>query len=49
MLMLWEEADFYINSTGMDQLALLDQWKQAKEIELLDSVDRFPMKYATHF
>ncbi|CAL2047183.1 unnamed protein product [Caenorhabditis brenneri] len=36
-------------STGMDQVAVLDQWKQAKELELEDSFNKFPMKYARHF
>ncbi|CAL2047159.1 unnamed protein product [Caenorhabditis brenneri] len=38
-----------IYSTGMDKVVLLEQWKQAEELELWDSFDMFPMEYATHF
>ncbi|CAL2028676.1 unnamed protein product [Caenorhabditis brenneri] len=33
----------------MDQVALLDQWKQAEVLELEDCFERFPIEYATHF
>ncbi|CAL2047175.1 unnamed protein product [Caenorhabditis brenneri] len=41
--------DWRNDSIGMDQIALLEQWKQAEELELEDSFNRFPVKYATHF
>ncbi|CAL2047181.1 unnamed protein product [Caenorhabditis brenneri] len=42
-------GDWIIGPTGMDQVALLEQWKQAEELGLEDSFDRFPLKHATHF
>ncbi|CAL2047174.1 unnamed protein product [Caenorhabditis brenneri] len=33
----------------MEKIVLLEQWKQAKELELQNSFDKFPMKYATSF
>ncbi|CAL2047180.1 unnamed protein product [Caenorhabditis brenneri] len=48
-LLLFEFVNWQIDSTGMDQVALLEQWKQAEELVLLDSVDRFPLEYAAHF
>ncbi|CAL2047163.1 unnamed protein product [Caenorhabditis brenneri] len=38
-----------MDSTGMDQVALLEQWKQPEELELWNYFDMFPMEYATHF
>ncbi|CAL2048373.1 unnamed protein product [Caenorhabditis brenneri] len=37
-------------SEAMDKVALLEQWKQAKELEAYYGLDEdFPVKYATHF
>ncbi|CAL2046635.1 unnamed protein product [Caenorhabditis brenneri] len=41
--------DLNSQSTEMDQVARLDQWKKAQELKLMYCFDRFPMKYATHF
>ncbi|CAL2047158.1 unnamed protein product [Caenorhabditis brenneri] len=43
------DDDLGIDLTGMDQVALLDQWKQAEELELHYSFDIFPIEYAAHF
>ncbi|EGT51142.1 hypothetical protein CAEBREN_20285 [Caenorhabditis brenneri] len=45
----YRAVDWSIDSTGMDQIALLEQWKQAEELELRTPFDKFPMEYATHF
>ncbi|CAL2047157.1 unnamed protein product [Caenorhabditis brenneri] len=44
-----EEINWRIDLTGMDQVALLEQWKQAEVLELENCFDRFPMEFATHF
>ncbi|EGT51151.1 hypothetical protein CAEBREN_23871 [Caenorhabditis brenneri] len=43
------DDDLGIDLTGMDQVALLDQWKQAEVLKLYECFDTFPMEYATHF
>ncbi|EGT51161.1 hypothetical protein CAEBREN_08120 [Caenorhabditis brenneri] len=42
-------SDWIDGSNEMDQVARLEQWKQAEELELQFFNNRFPMKYATHF
>ncbi|CAL2047171.1 unnamed protein product [Caenorhabditis brenneri] len=49
----YEQKD-YINImekclTGMDQVALLKQWKQAEKFDAWNAFERFPMEHATHF
>ncbi|CAL2047166.1 unnamed protein product [Caenorhabditis brenneri] len=38
-----------IDSTGMGQVTLLKQWKQAAVLELINCFDRFPLEYAKNF
>ncbi|CAL2047169.1 unnamed protein product [Caenorhabditis brenneri] len=42
-------ADLRNDSDGMKQVALLEQWKQAKVLEMWDLFDVFPLEHATHF
>ncbi|CAL2032072.1 unnamed protein product [Caenorhabditis brenneri] len=45
----FDESDLNSLSTEIDQVALLDQWKNAEKLELGDCFDGFPKKHATHF
>ncbi|CAL2047164.1 unnamed protein product [Caenorhabditis brenneri] len=47
-LSLYEVRQVF-DSAIMHRVASLEQWKQAEELEMQLSFDRFPMKYATHF
>ncbi|CAL2047920.1 unnamed protein product [Caenorhabditis brenneri] len=45
-----EEVDWSVNLTEMDQIARLEQWKKAEELEFeYVCFDKFPMEHATHF
>ncbi|CAL2047156.1 unnamed protein product [Caenorhabditis brenneri] len=42
-------VDWRIDSIGMDQIARLEQWRQAEELDIWEPFDKFQMEYATHF